>query len=161
MTTSQASRIFGIPYNSLLMYVRGKYGKSLKLDVLKKGLDQAMENSNIAAAAAAAAAATSLKSSPNKTPSNGTPLPPTTTSPLTTNNSSPCAPSIIPPRHPPQPRNKVPIPLFYTLSISTAITKFPRRIIITATPLTPIPTATTTPTTKVPTGSCSRVTEML
>nr|CAI5864705.1 unnamed protein product [Callosobruchus analis] len=24
MTTSQASRIFGIPYNSLLMYVRGK-----------------------------------------------------------------------------------------------------------------------------------------
>ncbi len=35
MTTSQASRIFGIPYNSLLMYVRGKYGKSLKLDQLK------------------------------------------------------------------------------------------------------------------------------
>lgn len=47
----QASRIFGIPYSSLLMYVRGKYGKSLKLDVLKKGLDHAMENSNIAAAA--------------------------------------------------------------------------------------------------------------
>lgn len=36
MTTSQASRIFGIPYNSLLMYVRGKYGKSLKLEQLKK-----------------------------------------------------------------------------------------------------------------------------
>ncbi|CAG7716451.1 unnamed protein product [Allacma fusca] len=46
MTTSQASRIFGIPYNSLLMYVRGKYGKSLKLDLLKKGLDMAMENKN-------------------------------------------------------------------------------------------------------------------
>ena len=30
MTTSQASRVYGIPYNSLLMYVRGKYGKSLK-----------------------------------------------------------------------------------------------------------------------------------
>jgi len=39
----QASRIFGIPYNSLLMYVRGKYGKSLKLDLLKKGLDLALE----------------------------------------------------------------------------------------------------------------------
>lgn len=37
MTTSQASRLFGIPYNSLLMYVRGKYGKSLKLDQLRKG----------------------------------------------------------------------------------------------------------------------------
>ena len=36
MTTSQASRVFGIPYNSLLMYVRGKYGKSLKLDTLRK-----------------------------------------------------------------------------------------------------------------------------
>ena len=36
MTTSQASRIFGIPYNSLLMYVRGKYGKSLKLEQLRK-----------------------------------------------------------------------------------------------------------------------------
>ena len=36
MTTSQASRIFGIPYNSLLMYVRGKYGKSLKLEQLKR-----------------------------------------------------------------------------------------------------------------------------
>lgn len=36
MTTSQASRIFGIPYNSLLMYVRGKYGKSLKLENLRK-----------------------------------------------------------------------------------------------------------------------------
>uniref|UniRef100_A0A1B0CTP9 Putative isoform a marinus n=1 Tax=Lutzomyia longipalpis TaxID=7200 RepID=A0A1B0CTP9_LUTLO len=36
MTTSQASRIFGIPYNSLLMYVRGKYGKSLKLEKLRK-----------------------------------------------------------------------------------------------------------------------------
>lgn len=38
MTTSQASRIFGIPYNSLLMYVRGKYGKSLKLEQLRKNL---------------------------------------------------------------------------------------------------------------------------
>lgn len=36
MTTSQASRIFGIPYNSLLMYVRGKYGKSLKLEQLRR-----------------------------------------------------------------------------------------------------------------------------
>ena len=36
MTTSQASRIFHIPYNSLLMYVRGKYGKSLKLEQLRK-----------------------------------------------------------------------------------------------------------------------------
>lgn len=36
MTTSQASRMFGIPYNSLLMYVRGKYGKSLKLEQLKR-----------------------------------------------------------------------------------------------------------------------------
>lgn len=37
MTTSQASRLFGIPYNSLLMYVRGKYGKSLNLEQLRKG----------------------------------------------------------------------------------------------------------------------------
>ena len=37
MKTAQASRVFGIPYNSLLMYVRGKYGKSLKLDLIKKG----------------------------------------------------------------------------------------------------------------------------
>lgn len=37
MTTSQASRLFGIPYNSLLMYVRGKYGKSLNLETLRKG----------------------------------------------------------------------------------------------------------------------------
>lgn len=36
MTTSQASKIYGIPYNSLLMYVRGKYGKSLKLEKLKQ-----------------------------------------------------------------------------------------------------------------------------
>lgn len=36
MTTSQASRMFGIPYNSLLMYVRGKYGKSLKLEQLRR-----------------------------------------------------------------------------------------------------------------------------
>ena len=36
MTTSQASRVYGIPYNSLLMYVRGKYGKSLRLDALRK-----------------------------------------------------------------------------------------------------------------------------
>lgn len=36
MTTSQASRVFGIPYNSLLMYVRGKYGKSLKLEKLRR-----------------------------------------------------------------------------------------------------------------------------
>ena len=28
------------------MYVRGKYGKSLKLDLLKKGLDMALENKN-------------------------------------------------------------------------------------------------------------------
>lgn len=35
MTTSQASRVYGIPYNSLLMYVRGKYGKSLKLEQLR------------------------------------------------------------------------------------------------------------------------------
>ena len=37
MKTAQASRVFGIPYNSLLMYVRGKYGKSLKLDLIRKG----------------------------------------------------------------------------------------------------------------------------
>lgn len=37
MTTSQASRVYGIPYNSLLMYVRGKYGKSLKLEKLREG----------------------------------------------------------------------------------------------------------------------------
>ena len=35
MTTSQASRLFDIPYNSLLMYVRGIYGKSLGLEVDK------------------------------------------------------------------------------------------------------------------------------
>ena len=37
MKTAQASRVFGIPYNSLLMYVRGKYGKTLKLDLARKG----------------------------------------------------------------------------------------------------------------------------
>lgn len=46
MTTSQASRIFGIPYNSLLMYVRGKYGKSLRLDVLKRNTPAANDNLN-------------------------------------------------------------------------------------------------------------------
>lgn len=46
MTTSQASRFFGIPYNSLLMYVRGKYGKSLKLDALKKTTPAANDNLN-------------------------------------------------------------------------------------------------------------------
>lgn len=46
MTTSQASRIYGIPYNSLLMYVRGKYGKSLKLDVLKQQTPAAKDNLN-------------------------------------------------------------------------------------------------------------------
>ena len=47
MTTSQASRIFGIPYNSLLMYVRGKYGKSLRLDVLKKNTPAANDDLNV------------------------------------------------------------------------------------------------------------------
>ena len=46
MTTSQASRIYGIPYNSLLMYVRGKYGKSLKLDRLKQTTPAAHDNLN-------------------------------------------------------------------------------------------------------------------
>ena len=46
MTTSQASRIYGIPYNSLLMYVRGKYGKSLKLDKLKKSTPAAHDTLN-------------------------------------------------------------------------------------------------------------------
>ncbi|XP_072750180.1 uncharacterized protein Lov isoform X2 [Anoplolepis gracilipes] len=52
LTTSQASRLFGIPYNSLLMYVRGKYGKSLKLEQLRKNCTGAntpeiMNNNNI------------------------------------------------------------------------------------------------------------------
>ena len=38
MTTSQASREFSIPYNSLLMYVRGIYGKSLGLEALKRNI---------------------------------------------------------------------------------------------------------------------------
>merc|ERR1719210_1977766 len=46
MTTSQASRMYGIPYNSLLMYVRGKYGKSLKLDKLKKTTPAAHDTLN-------------------------------------------------------------------------------------------------------------------
>ncbi|XP_059098225.1 protein jim lovell-like isoform X2 [Tigriopus californicus] len=46
MTTSQASRVFGIPYNSLLMYVRGKYGKSLKLERLKQRTPAANDNLN-------------------------------------------------------------------------------------------------------------------
>lgn len=46
MTTSQASRVYAIPYNSLLMYVRGKYGKSLKLDVLKQQTPAANDNLN-------------------------------------------------------------------------------------------------------------------
>ncbi|XP_011863182.1 PREDICTED: protein jim lovell [Vollenhovia emeryi] len=52
LTTSQASRMFGIPYNSLLMYVRGKYGKSLKLEQLRRNCTGAstpeiMNNNNI------------------------------------------------------------------------------------------------------------------
>ena len=47
MTTSQASRVYGIPYNSLLMYVRGKYGKSLRLDVLKKNTPAANDDLNV------------------------------------------------------------------------------------------------------------------
>ena len=46
MTTSQASRVYGIPYNSLLMYVRGKYGKSLKLDKLKETTPAAKDDLN-------------------------------------------------------------------------------------------------------------------
>ena len=46
MTTSQASRVYGIPYNSLLMYVRGKYGKSLKLDKIKETTLAAKDNLN-------------------------------------------------------------------------------------------------------------------
>lgn len=33
MNTSQAARYHRIPYNSLLMYVRGKYGKTLNINV--------------------------------------------------------------------------------------------------------------------------------
>ncbi|XP_029673866.1 protein jim lovell [Formica exsecta] len=52
LTTSQASRMFGIPYNSLLMYVRGKYGKSLKLEQLRRNCTgtntpEIMNNNNI------------------------------------------------------------------------------------------------------------------
>ena len=46
MTTSQASRFYSIPYNSLLMYVRGKYGKSLKLDKLKNSTPAAHDTLN-------------------------------------------------------------------------------------------------------------------
>lgn len=46
MTTSQASRVYHIPYNSLLMYVRGKYGKSLQLDQLKKNTPAANDTLN-------------------------------------------------------------------------------------------------------------------
>ena len=79
MTTSQASRVFGIPYNSLLMYVRGKYGKSLKLDTLRKetleGEAMALAASTrgsykLAAAAAAAAGATSKESKGSGSNSN-------------------------------------------------------------------------------------------
>jgi len=68
------------------MYVRGKYGKSLKLDLLKKGLDLAME-SNAAAAAAAAGKVQGVKSkagppsgrgsvSPRSSPSSNNATPP-------------------------------------------------------------------------------------
>ena len=77
MTTSQASRVFGIPYNSLLMYVRGKYGKSLKLDTLRKetleGEAMALAASTRGSyklAAAAAAAAAAVKSAPNNNNNN-------------------------------------------------------------------------------------------
>lgn len=67
------------------MYVRGKYGKSLKLDVLKKGLDQAMENSqNIAAAAAkASSVANNVTSGRGRSSNNnnGSPKSPETRSP--------------------------------------------------------------------------------
>ena len=50
MTTSQASRVYGIPYNSLLMYVRGKYGKSLKLEQLRKNcIGELINNNNVKA----------------------------------------------------------------------------------------------------------------
>ena len=45
MTTSQASRVFGIPFNSLWLYVRGKYGKSL--DALKKNTPAANDDLNV------------------------------------------------------------------------------------------------------------------
>lgn len=89
MTTSQASRVFGIPYNSLLMYVRGKYGKSLKLDTLRKetleGEAMALAASTrgsykLAALSAAAAAASSS--------SGGAALPPTPAKKSSKNNSS-------------------------------------------------------------------------
>lgn len=46
MTTSQASKVFRIPYNSLLMYVLGRYGKSLRLDILKRSTPAANDNLN-------------------------------------------------------------------------------------------------------------------
>ena len=101
MTTSQASRVFGIPYNSLLMYVRGKYGKSLKLDTLRKdtleGEAMALAASTrgsykLAAAAAAAAAATSgngnTSSSSSSKSSTATTTKATTKNANNNNNSS-------------------------------------------------------------------------
>ena len=76
MTTSQASRVYGIPYNSLLMYVRGKYGKSLKLDKLKETTPAAKDNLNTIG---------NSRSTPKEkmagtpgTPTNGTPMTPLT-----------------------------------------------------------------------------------
>ena len=105
MTTSQASRVFGIPYNSLLMYVRGKYGKSLKLDTLRKetleGEAMALAASTrgsykLAAVAAAAAAASSPptngksgKTNGNNGTSDNSTKSTTTTTGSTTPNASP------------------------------------------------------------------------
>lgn len=107
MTTSQASRVFGIPYNSLLMYVRGKYGKSLKLDTLRKetleGEAMALAASTrgsykLAAAAAAAAAASTAGSTTGKNSKNSssdsnnsgstTPTTPTASSKSSMNNNN-------------------------------------------------------------------------
>lgn len=107
MTTSQASRVFGIPYNSLLMYVRGKYGKSLKLDTLRKetleGEAMALAASTrgsykLAAAAAAAAAASTAGSTTSKNSKNSssdsnnsgstTPTTPTVSSKSSNNNNN-------------------------------------------------------------------------
>ena len=71
MTTSQASRVFGISYNGLLMYVRGKYGKSLKLDTLRK---ETLEGEAMALAASTRGsyklAAAADKTAPNNNNNN-------------------------------------------------------------------------------------------
>lgn len=70
------------------MYVRGKYGKSLKLDLLKKGLDLAMENNAAAAKALSKVKGQGGSGRRSPSPNGSSPSPNNPTPPHNNNNNN-------------------------------------------------------------------------